>query len=253
LFDEGISPVDEPYKKRLNHSLILGADGNKMSKSKGNVIDPDEIVERLGADTVRAYLAFIGPYNETNSYPWDPNGVVGVRRFLEKVWRIGERVIEKDSKTTDDIRKELHKVIKRVGEEFSQLKFNSGIAQLMSFANLVDKSDISKSDFADYIKLLSVVTPHISEEIYSRISDSKGFVSDASWPIYDESLLVESSIKIAVQVNGKIRDTITIEIESTEEEITQKALELENIQKWVGDSKVKKTIYIKGKILSIVI
>jgi leucyl-tRNA synthetase len=247
-----------------------------MSKSKGNVVDPDEIVERLGADTVRAYLAFIGPYNETNAYPWDPNGVVGVRRFLEKVWRISERVVAKNSdensvaensktetestnETPEEIKKELHKVIKRVGEEFSQLKFNAGIAQLMTFANIIDKKNISKSDFSDYIKLLSVVAPHISEEIYSKISsknsgdENNSFVSNAKWPEYDRALIVESTVEIAVQVGGKIREIIKVNIDITEEEITKIALESEIIQKWIGDSEVKKTIYIKGKIFSIVI
>jgi leucyl-tRNA synthetase len=253
LFDLDVSPVDEPHKKRLNRSLILGPDGNKMSKSKGNVIDPDEIVERLGADTVRAYLAFIGPYNEANSYPWDPNGVVGVRRFLEKVWRISEKTINNNFETPAEVKKELHKVIKRVGEEFSQLKFNAGIAQLMSFANLVDKQDISKTDFADYIKLLSVVTPYISEEIYSKVSDQEEFVSDAKWPEYDPELIIDESIKVAVQVNGKVRTQIEVSPEISEDEISSTALELDEVKKWIGDSEVKKIIYIKGKILSIVV
>jgi leucyl-tRNA synthetase len=252
LFDEGISPVDEPYTNRLNRSLILGTDGNKMSKSKGNVIDPDEIVERLGADTVRAYLAFIGPYNEANSYPWDENGVVGVRRFLEKVWRIAEKSISEDKETKPEVKKELHKVIKRTGEEFSQLKFNAGIAQLMSLANVMDKEGISKNDMKDYVKLLSVVSPYICEEIWERLQ-GEGFVSDVSWPTYNSELIVDDRIKIVVQVNGKVRAQLEVSPEISEENVSKQALESEEVQKWIDGSEVKKVIYIKGKIVSIVI
>lgn len=258
LFDEGISPVNEPFKKRLNRSLILGTDGTKMSKSKGNVVDPDEIVERLGADTVRAYLAFIGPYNEANSYPWDANGVVGVRRFLEKVWRISEKSIENNQETSNEVKKEFHKIIKRVGEEFSQLKFNAGIAQLMSFANLVDKEGIGIREMKDYIKILSPVAPYISEEIGEKLDfalhndKNIDFISNMIWPKYDSELIVDNIIKVAVQVNGKIRAQLEVSPEITENDISELALSLESTKKWLEGKEVKKVIYIKGKILSIV-
>lgn len=252
LFDEGISPIDEPYKHRLNRSLILGTDGNKMSKSKGNVIDPDEIVERLGADTVRMYLAFIGPYNESNSYPWDPNGVVGVRRFLEKIWRISERVLENNSESDSNIKSELHKTIKSVGEEFSQLKFNTGIAKLMSLSNLMDKKDVSINDFSSFIKLLSVVAPHISEEIWEKLGND-GYVSNQLWPKFDNSLINDSEIIIAIQVNGKVRSKLKINVEKSEDEIKQEALNLADIKKWVEGYEIKRIIYVKDKILNIVI
>jgi leucyl-tRNA synthetase len=258
LFDEGISPVNEPFKKRLNRSLILGTDGTKMSKSKGNVVDPDEIIERLGADTVRAYLAFIGPYNEANSYPWDANGVVGVRRFLEKVWRISEKSIENNQETSNEVKKEFHKIIKRVGEEFSQLKFNAGIAQLMSFANLVDKEGIGIREMKDYIKILSPVAPYISEEIGEKLDfalhndKNIDFISNMIWPKYDSELIVDNIIKVAVQVNGKIRAQLEVSPEITENDISELALSLESTKKWLEGKEVKKVIYIKGKILSIV-
>jgi leucyl-tRNA synthetase len=254
LFDIGISPVDEPYKNRLNRSLILGPDGNKMSKSKGNVVDPDEIVERLGADTVRAYLAFVGPYNETNHYPWDPNGVVGVRRFLEKVWRIGVSVLENNQESSPEVTREIHRVIKRVGEEYSQLKFNAAIAQLMSLANLIEKNSISKSDFTTYLKLLSPVAPYICEELNSKLNgEDTELLIDQSWSVFDESLLEDEEVEIVVQINGKVRAKLSIPKGIDEKDIYGKVVKLDEVQQWISEKEIKKTIYIENKIFSIVI
>ncbi len=249
LFDLGLVKNVEPFKHRLNRSLILGPDGNKMSKSKGNVIEPDPLVEQLGADTVRLYLAFIGPYNETGSYPWDPNGVVGVRRFLERVWKISEKLVE----TTDaEIIKQLHKVIKRVGEEVAQLKFNAAIAQLMAFCNLVEKKGIAASEFGDFLKMLSICAPHISEELWAHLGNTT-LITEEKWPEFDPSQIVDNIAKITVQINGKVRTTTEVNIDISEAEITEKILALPEVQKWVGETKIKKTIYVKNKIFSIVL
>lgn len=249
LFDLGLVKDVEPFKHRLNRSLILGPDGNKMSKSKGNVIDPDELVERLGADTVRLYLAFIGPYNETSSYPWDPNGVVGVRRFLERVWRISEKL----SDTTDaEVLKQLHKVIKRVGEEVQQLKFNAAIAQFMAFCNLIEKKGIARAEFGMFVKMLSIVAPHIAEELWANIGNTT-LVTDEQWPAFDAALIIDETVKITVQINGKVRATIEVAPDISEADITEKILALADVQKWVNGASIKKTIYIKGKIFSIVL
>jgi leucyl-tRNA synthetase len=249
LFDLGLVKDVEPFKHRLNRSLILGPDGNKMSKSKGNVIDPDELVERLGADTVRLYLAFIGPYNETSSYPWDPNGVVGVRRFLERVWRISEKL----SDTTDaEVLKQLHKVIKRVGEEVQQLKFNAAIAQFMAFCNLIEKKGIARAEFGMFVKMLSIVAPHIAEELWATIGNTT-LVTDEKWPAFDPALIIDETVKVTVQINGKVRATIEVTPDISEAEITEKILALADVQKWVNGASIKKTIYVKGKIFSIVL
>lgn len=249
LFDLGLVKDVEPFKHRLNRSLILGPDGNKMSKSKGNVIDPDELVERLGADTVRLYLAFIGPYNETSSYPWDPNGVVGVRRFLERVWRISEKL----SDTTDaEVLKQLHKVIKRVGEEVQQLKFNAAIAQFMAFCNLIEKKGIARAEFGMFVKMLSIVAPHIAEELWANMGNTT-LVTDEQWPAFDAALIIDETVKVTVQINGKVRATIEVAPDISETDITEKILALAEVQKWVNGASIKKTIYIKGKIFSIVL
>jgi len=249
LFDLGLVKNVEPFKHRLNRSLILGPDGNKMSKSKGNVIDPDELVERLGADTVRLYLSFIGPYNETSSYPWDPNGVVGVRRFLERVWRVSEKLAD----TTDaEVTKQLHKVIKRVGEEVQQLKFNAAIAQLMAFCNVIEKKGIAAPEFSNFIKMLSVMAPHIAEEMWAKIGNTT-LVTDEAWPTFDPAMIIDETVKVTVQVNGKVRATIEVAPDISEAEITEKILALADVQKWINGAAIKKTIYIKGKIFSIVL
>ena len=249
LFDLGLVKNVEPFTHRLNRSLILGPDGNKMSKSKGNVIEPDPLVEQLGADTVRLYLAFMGPYNETNSYPWDPNGVVGVRRFLERVWRMSEKL----SDTTDvEVTRQLHKAIKRIGQEIQQLKFNAAIAQFMAFCNLIEKKGIARNEFGVFIKMLSVIAPHIAEELWARLGNDT-LVTNETWPEFDPALTVDELIKVAVQINGKVRSTIDVSPDISESEITEKVLALSDLQKWIGDTPVKKTIYIKGKIFSIVL
>lgn len=249
MFDLGLVNENEPFVNRLNRGLLLGPDGNKMSKSKGNVIEPDPLVEKVGADTVRMYLAFIGPYNEVGSYPWDPNGVVGMRRFLERVWKISENLSEE---MNHEVNVALHKLIKRVGEEFTQLKFNAGIAQLMSFSNLIEKQGISKVGFSNFLKLLSTCTPHICEEMWSNIGND-GMVSEAQWPSFDENVFKGEEIKISVQINGKMRAIIQVTPEISEEELKTKVMILPEIIKWLDGKDVKKTIYVKGRIFSIVV
>lgn len=251
LFDLGLVTEDEPFKNRLNRGLILGPDGNKMSKSKGNVIDPDEIVANMGADTVRTYLAFIGPYNEVGSYPWNQNGVVGMRRFLEKVWGYTDK-LSPENKTDEIILKSLHKLIKRVTEEFAQLKFNAGLAQMMTFVNSLEKSQISIADFLEFLKMLSVVAPHLTEEIWDKLGQ-KGIIFNQKWPTYNPSLIKDDQVKIAVQVNGKVRDILEVSPDLGEAEILALAQKSAKVQKSLENKDINKVIYIPGKILNIVI
>ncbi|HMO78613.1 MAG TPA: leucine--tRNA ligase [Candidatus Paceibacterota bacterium] len=249
LKDIGLVFDDEPYLKRLNRGIILGTDGNKMSKSKGNVINPDLIVEKLGSDTVRTYLAFIGPYNEAGSYPWDTNGVVGVRRFLEKVWRISQNNIAENS--SDEVLIEINKLIQKTEKDFGNLKLNTIVAQMMSFANVVDKNKISKEDFSKFIVILSNFAPHLCEEIWQKLGN-KNSIFDQVWPKYDASMVEIQNITIAIQINGKVRAEIEIKIDEEEEIIKNRALEKKEVQKWIENKEIKKFIYIKGKIVNIV-
>lgn len=246
LFDLGLVKDSEPFKTRLNRGLILGPDGNKMSKSKGNVIDPDEIVEKLGADTVRGYLSFIGPYNEPGNYPWDLNGVVGIRRFIEKMSRI-----KISSETSPEVRKELAKTIKKVTEDYQKLKFNTALAQLMILTNLVEKNSISKEDYGTFLKLAFPIFPHVTEELWSQ-SGGEGLLSESSWPENIEIDLSNDNKIINISINGKFRGTIEVAPETSESEVQKKVLEDPNIAKWIEGKNIKKTIYIKDKLFSVV-
>jgi len=202
LFDLGLVKDKEPYTRRMNRSLILGPDGQKMSKSRGNVVDPDKVVERLGADTVRMYLAFIGPYNEVSSYPWNPDGVVGIRRFLERVWRTGQRTAN-SSLRNPNIESLLHKTIKKVGDDIAALKFNTAISTLMIFLNAVEKQGrVGKNQWNIFLQLLAPFAPHIAEELW-EIAGNKKSVHVSKWPEYESSKLRDETVTIAVQVNGK--------------------------------------------------
>ena len=249
LFDMGLVTDAEPYKERLNRGLILGPDGNKMSKSKGNVIDPDAVVEKLGADTVRMYLSFIGPYNEVGSYPWNPDSIVGVRRFLERVYMIGEKGEWSDSGIPDYI---MHTTIKTVTNALETKKINTGVSALMVFSNAVKEHGVTKEQWLCFVQLLAPYAPHMAEELWG-LCEQDGSVHTTVWPTYDPAALVAETIDIAVQINGKVRHVFSIASGATEEDVIQEALEEEKVQKWIGDNEVVKRIYIPGKLLNIVV
>lgn len=246
LHDLGHVTVNEPYAVRKNRGLILGPDGNKMSKSKGNVIDPDEQVERVGADTVRAYLAFLGPYGTTANFPWNPDGVVGIRRFLERVWRLSEKLTE-----SDRLENLLHKTIKGVTEDMERYKFNTAISKMMVFTNEAEKSGISARSFKVLLQLLAPIVPHISEELWSQHEKESIHLTD--WPAYDATLVVDETISLGVQVNGKVRATVEIAPDASEDEARELALDNADIQKWLDGNEPKKFIYVPGRIISIVV
>jgi leucyl-tRNA synthetase len=254
LFDLELVEDAEPYVRRMNRSLILGPDGQKMSKSKGNVIDPDEIVERLGADTVRMYLAFVGPYNEVASYPWNPDGVVGIRRFLERVWRAADYIVPAakivDTKY-DSLERALHGAIKKVGEDITALKFNTAISQLMILLNAVEKEkQIGEEQFATLLKLLAPFAPHITEELWhERGHDSS--IHLETWPLYEESLLYDSEITIAIQINGKTRAEVTVAHDAGKEDAERVAREV--VAERLKDAHVVRTIVVPGRLVNFVI
>jgi leucyl-tRNA synthetase len=248
LNDLGLVKEKEAYKIRRNRGLILGPDGNKMSKSKGNVIDPDEIVERLGTDTVRMYLAFMGPYGVTTNYPWDPNGVVGVRRFLERVWKAKEKISEKSK-----ISKNIHKVIKKMTEDIDDHKYNTAIAQMMTLLNEWDKQElISQEEYKIFLQLLAPFAPHITEELWAEF-DEKESIHLSGWPKFDYALVEDEEVTIGVQINGKLRGEITVSKDESKESIEEMALALPKIKEHINGKKVEKIIVVQGRIINIVI
>jgi len=251
LFDMNLVVDEEPYKRRMNRGLILGEDGQKMSKSKGNVVDPDKEVEIFGADTVRTYLAFIGPYNEVGSYPWNPGGAIGVRRFLDKVWRISEKVSKKAE--DGDLEIPLHKTIKKVSEGVEAVSFNTAVSSLMVLANEMDKKEnISKNHFELFLKMLAPFAPHITEELWNKLGNKKTIHLE-KWPQYDKNKIVDERIKIVVQVNGKVRGMFESERGKSDKELTENALQMKEIKKWIDGAEVQKIIFIPEKLINIVL
>jgi leucyl-tRNA synthetase len=248
LFDLGLVLFDEPFTKRNNRGIILGTDGNKMSKSKGNVINPDEYVDKVGSDTVRGYLAFMGPYNEAGSYPWDPNGVVGIRRFIERVFGLQDKISDIDSSETIKL---LHKTIKGVGEDYQSLKFNTALSKLMILANLMEKEKFSKETYKTFTQIFSPIAPHVCEEIWNLIGETN-FVSISKWPNYDPEKIIDENLELSIQINGKFRFRTSIPKELSEEEIKEIVQNLPQTQKWLLDKHPKKIIYIQGKIMNII-
>ncbi len=262
LFDLGLVADREPYARRMNRGLILGPDGNKMSKSSGNVINPDEVVAEYGADTVRIYLAFIGPYSEVGAYPWNPKGVVGVRRFLEKVCDVagslqrasppfqgGVRGGYKRGRNLDVL---LHKTIKRVSEDLAAMKFNTAISQLMIMANAMLEGGVSKDTFKTYLTLLAPFAPHLSEELWRGLGHKKS-IFEESWPTYDPTLVKDETIELAVQVNGKLRGTVSLAPDAKESEAKAAALGHENVKKHLDGKSPKKVIYVAGRLINFVL
>ncbi|MFZ3011901.1 MAG: class I tRNA ligase family protein [Minisyncoccia bacterium] len=246
LYDLGLVKDTEAYKVRRNRGLILGPDGNKMSKSKGNVVDPDEIVKKLGADTVRMYLSFMGPYGVTVNYPWDPNGVVGIRRFLERVWKFQYK-IGKGSSTPF-----LQKVIKKMTIDMGEYKFHTAITQMMILLNEWEKAEyILKNEYKILLQILSPFAPHMAEELWSILGEKKS-IHLSNWPKADESMAEDKDIKIAVQINGKVRTEIVIKIDEDDEEIKERALVDEIVLRYIKGESVKKIIYVKNRLINIV-
>ncbi len=249
MFDLGLVNEDEPFKERLNRGLILGPDGNKMSKSKGNVVDPDALVELVGSDSVRMYLAFIGPYGESGSYPWNPNGVVGVRRFLERVVRLSDNLIFESSKETKIA---INKTIQSINQDLVKIKTNTCIAHLMTLMNLVEKVGVEPEDFKTILKLLVPFAPHLAEELNEKMGNSEMLINQ-KWPEVDEALVIDEKVKISIQINGKMRNVIEVPNETTEDEIKTVVMSDPIVAKWISGHEIKKFIFVKGRAVNIVI
>jgi leucyl-tRNA synthetase len=247
LYDLDLSVVNEPYKKRINRGLVLGPDGNKMSKSKGNVIDPDEQVTRLGADTVKMYLAFMGPYGEMANYPWDMGGIVGLRRFLERVYGLSEHIIESESTETTQL---IHQTITKVTADIGVYKFNTAISSLMIFLNHAEKVGLRVESYLLFLRLLAPFAPHIAEELW-HMGGKKTSVHSEAWPKADISLASSSSVTLSVQVNGKMKGTITTPRDSDQESVITLLKDSLTFCKVIPENP-SRVIYVKNKIINIV-
>lgn len=250
LYNIGLVPNKEPFKVRASHGMILGEGGVKMSKSLGNVINPDDIVAEYGADTLRTYEMFIGDYEKEAT--WSEQGLNGCKRYLDRVVRLGEKIND-SLEYSSELEKDIHKTIKKVTEDIDALKFNTAVSSLMILLNKMEKMDsISKKDYRTYLTLLNPIAPHITEELNEEYQLGSA-ICESSWPSYEEDKLVDSEKEIAVQVNGKVRATILVHIDDTDDIIKEKALSEDNVKKHIEGKEIVKIIVIKGKIVNIVV
>lgn len=251
LFDIGAVSTEEPFPRLEFLGFILASDGRKMSKRWGNIVNPDDVVARFGADSFRLYEMFIGPFFGT--VPWNDDGLVGTSRFLERLWRFSEKIIENDTIIDNEYQTILHKTIKKVGEDIESFNFNTAISSMMICLNQFEKSEnVTLKDFKTFLQILAPFAPHITEELWHRFGESDS-IHKSSWPKHDPDKLVFDTIKIAVQVNGKTRDEISVSVDEDQHILEQKVVELEKIQTWVDGKTIKKIIVVKNRLVNIVV
>jgi len=250
LYDIGVVNTKEPYLKRTSHGMILGEDGQKMSKSRGNVINPNDVVNEFGADTLRLYIMFIGDFEKTA--PWSTNAVKGCKRFLDRIWNLAEKPISGPETYSAANEVIIHRTIKKVTEDIESMKFNTAIAQLMTLVNAFYDSPPSRGDIKVLLELLSPFAPHIAEELW-EIQGFKGMACQAPWPEYDASKMVEEMREIAVQVGGKLKTTVTVRNDASDDEMLQAALADEKIKKIVEGKEIVRTITVKNKLINIIV
>ena len=250
LYDYGIVPTPEPYLKRTSHGMILGENNEKMSKSRGNVVNPDEIIDAYGADTLRVYEMFIGDFEK--SIPWSQNGVKGCRKFLERVWKL-QNITAGEDMFSKELESNMHRTIKKVSEDFEHLKFNTAIAALMSLLNdFYSRAKITNGELKAFLLLLNPVAPHITEELWHRLGFD-GTISEQSWPEWDEAKTVEEMVEIAVQINGKVKQKITVPLQAVQGDIKTALMQDEKICSAIAGKNIIKEVYVPGRIYNIVV
>jgi leucyl-tRNA synthetase len=250
LRDLGYLNFGEPMTRLRSQGMILGENNEKMSKSKGNVVNPDLMVERFGADAFRTYLMFMGPFEDAK--PWSTDSIVGVRRFLDRVYGLLERV---NAKAANDIKitRLTHQTVKKVSADIEAFKFNTAVSALMIFLNELEKREkIAKTIIVDLVKLISPFAPHLAEEMWEKLKQ-KEILSFSVWPSYEESLTTEDEITLIVQVNGKVRDKLIVPAGLSDAELEKRALQLPKIIDWLAGKKVVKIIVAGGKLVNIVV
>ena len=249
LYDQGLVPCSEPYMKRTSHGMILGENGEKMSKSRGNVVNPDDVVDEFGADTLRTYEMFIGAFDL--SATWSMEGVKGCRRFLDRVWKLQDMLVDGEG-YRPEMETRMHQTIKKVSGDFEGLKFNTAIAAMMALVNDFYKANsVTKDEYATLILLLNPVAPHMTEELWEMYFGN-GRVYQQKWPEYDEAKTVESTVEIAVQINGKVKATLMVGLDEEESSVKEKAHAIPVIAELTAGKNIVREIYVKGRILNIV-
>ena len=251
LYDIGVVPTKEPYAKRTSHGMILGANGEKMSKSRGNVVNPDDIVNEYGADTLRMYEMFIGDFEK--AAPWSTNSVRGCRKFIERFWNLQDMMIDGDF-IRPEVEKEFHKTIKKVGNDIENIKFNTAIAALMALINTIYATGkVTKKELAVFAILLNPFAPHVTEEVWEVCGLGDGIIAEASWPEYDEAKCVDDTIEIVAQVNGKIKAKLQIAADAEQADVLAMAKAEPKVKEAIDGMTVVKEIYIKGRLVNIVV
>ena len=251
LYDIGVVPTPEPYAKRTSHGMILGENGEKMSKSRGNVVNPDEIVDEYGADTMRLYEMFIGDFEK--AAPWSKASIRGCRRFVERYWNLQSVLID-DDKIRPELEGAFNKAIKKVGEDIENIKFNTAIATLMALINDISNvKSINKEELRVFSILLNPFAPHVTEEVYEACKLGNGILAEAEWPEYDESKCVDESVEIVVQVNGKIKAKLNIPVDADKDAVLDLAKNDENVKKAIDGMKIIKEIVVPKKIVNLVV
>jgi leucyl-tRNA synthetase len=258
MYKMGLIEFDEPFMKLRHQGMVLDKDGVKMSKSKGNVVNPNDMVQRFGADSVRTYMMFVAPL--ADEVAWNEDNIVGVYRFLEKVWKMctERKLIECGTGSCGEVPKEIppifHKTIKKVSEDIENFDFNTAISQMMIFVNeCLKHKALPKSAIERFLILLAPFAPHITEELYREVFGHKKSIFLAEWPKYNPEMTKDKVIELVVQVNGKLRDKIEVSADISEDEAREKALISEKIQKFIDGKEVKKVIFVKGKLLNLVV
>ena len=257
LFDLGHVTTPEPFQRLVNQGLILGEDGQKMSKSRGNVVNPDDVVKEYGADALRLYEMFMGPLEQVK--PWQMKGVEGVSRFLARVWRVAvteEGAVSpkiQDVPCTDkELLRVVHETIKKVGEDIEKLSFNTAISQMMICTNAFTQVDVVPlKEFIQFLTVLNPFAPHLAEEVHSRLGGTT-MLSEQTWPKYDEAALIRSEIEFIIQVNGKLRDRLMLSKDADEEATKAAAFESAKVKEHTDGKTIRKIIFVPGKLLNIV-
>lgn len=251
LYDKGICPVKEPFKKLRHQGMILGSNGEKMSKSKGNVVNPDEMVNNYGADSLRLYEMFMGPIDAAK--PWDPNGIDGAKKFLERIWRLYTEEDKIKDEENKNLEKVYHQTVKKVTEDYETMNFNTAISSMMVFINAVYKENVFPKEYAlNFLKLLNPIAPHITEELWQRLGNNDT-ITYATWPSFDESKMVDEEFEMVVQVNGKVRGKIVVSTETSKEEMEKLALDISNVKNYIDGKEIVKIVTIPKKLVSIVV
>ena len=251
LYDFGIVPFPEPYAKRSYQGLILGEDGEKMSKSRGNVVDPLEYVKLYGADVLRTFMMFIGDYGQPA--PWSSASIIGVKRFLDRVWTMLDWVVDGDDYLPEH-KAEMHTLIKKVSSDIEAMKFNTAVAAMMSYSNLVaSHKKLTKKEFEDFLLLLYPFAPHIAEEQWERLGHDTMIAQTTGWPTYDEAAMVKENVEVVLQVNGKIKARLQMPAAANAQEMEEIARSQADFETWLGGKSIVKFIAIPGKLINIVV